>query len=53
VEGSYNEEIKDWQGWLLMAVDGSRVPLPPDAEPWEYYGTTGNETAATARASIL
>ncbi|MDR0760426.1 MAG: transposase, partial [Treponema sp.] len=53
VEGSYNEEIKDWRGWLLMAVDGSRIVLPPDAELREYYGTTGNETAATAQASIL
>jgi hypothetical protein len=36
-----------------MAVDGSRVALPPDAELREYYGTTGNETAATAQVSML
>jgi hypothetical protein len=53
-EGSYNEELKDWRGYLLMAVDGSRIALPPDEALRKYYGVIGNEkTVATARMSIL
>jgi hypothetical protein len=54
VEGSYNEAIKDWRGFLLLAIDSSHIALPPDAALREYYGATGRElSAATARASIL
>jgi hypothetical protein len=54
VQGSYNEELKDWRGYLPMAIDGSHVALPPDAVLREYYGATGHEqNAATARASVL
>jgi hypothetical protein len=54
VEGSYNEAIKDWRGWLLLAIDSSHIALPPDAALREYYGAVGHElSAATARASIL
>jgi hypothetical protein len=54
VEGSYNETVKDWRGWLLLAIDGSRIALSPDAALREYYGATGREAgAATARASMM
>jgi hypothetical protein len=54
VEGSYNETIKDWRGFLLPAIDSSHIVLPPDAALREYYGAVGHElSAATARASIL
>jgi hypothetical protein len=54
VQGSYNETVKDWQGYLVMAVDSSHIALPRDAALREYYGATGHErSAATARASLL
>jgi hypothetical protein len=46
--------LKDWRGYLPMAIDGSHVALPPDAALREYYGATGHEqNAVTARASVL
>jgi hypothetical protein len=54
VKGSYNETIKDWRGYLVMAIDSSHISLPRDAALREYYGATGHElSAATARASLL
>jgi hypothetical protein len=54
VRGSYNETIKDWRGYLLMAIDSSHVALPRDAALREYYGAVGHElSAATARGSLL
>jgi hypothetical protein len=54
VRGSYNETLKDWRGYLVMAIDSSHIALPRDAALREYYGATGHElSAATARASLL
>jgi hypothetical protein len=54
VQGSYNETIKEWRGYLLQAIDSSHIILPPDAALREYYGAVGHELkAATARASLL
>jgi hypothetical protein len=54
LKGSYNETLKDFRGYLLMAIDGSHIALPPDAALREYYGATGHElSAVTARASLL
>jgi hypothetical protein len=54
VRGSYNEAVKDWRGYLVMAIDSSHIALPPDAALREYYGATGHAlSAATARASLL
>jgi hypothetical protein len=54
VEGSYNETLKDWRGYLVMAVDSSHIALPRDAALREYYGAAGHGlSAATARASLL
>jgi hypothetical protein len=54
VKGSYNETLKDWRGYLPMAIDGSHIALPRDPALREYYGTTGHEhSAPTARASVL
>ena len=54
VRGSYNEKLKDWRGYLLMAVDSSHIALPRDTELKAYYGACGKElTAVTARASLL
>jgi hypothetical protein len=54
VRGSYNEGLKDWRGFLLLAVDSSHIALPRDAGLRAYYGAVGKElSAATARASLL
>jgi hypothetical protein len=54
VRGSYNEALKDFRGYLLMAIDSSHIALPRDAALREYYGAVGHElSAATARASLL
>jgi hypothetical protein len=54
VRGSYQETIKEWRGYLLMAIDSSHITLPRDAALREYYGAVGHEIkAATARASLL
>jgi hypothetical protein len=54
VQGSYNEKLNDWRGYLLMAVDSSHIALPRDAALKAYYGACGKElTAVTARASLL
>jgi hypothetical protein len=54
VRGSYNETIKDYRGYLLLAIDGSHMSLPPDVALREYYGAVGHELkAATARESML
>jgi hypothetical protein len=31
VKGSYHETIRDWRGYLLLAVDASHIALPQDA----------------------
>jgi len=41
VEGSYNEEWKTWRGFRIMAIDGSFILLPSDAELIKYYGDWG------------
>jgi IS4 transposase len=54
VTGSYQEEWKTWRGYRVMAVDGSFIQLPSDAELIKYYGGLGHEqTAATALVSLL
>jgi uncharacterized protein YifE (UPF0438 family) len=54
VKGSYNETLKDFRGYLLMAIDSSHIALPRDEALREYYGATGHElSAATARALLL
>jgi hypothetical protein len=54
VRGSCKETVKDWQGFMLMAVDSSHTALPRDAGLKAYYGACGNAlTAVTVRASLL
>jgi hypothetical protein len=54
VRGSYHETLRDWQGFILMAVDSSHIALPRDAALKAYYGAYGKElTAVTARVSLL
>jgi hypothetical protein len=54
VEGSYNEALKEWRGYFLMAIDGSRVALPREEGLRRYYGAMGEGLKApTAQASLL
>jgi hypothetical protein len=54
VRGSYNEELKDWRGYLPMATGGSRIRLPPDSGLLSHYGATGHDlSAATGQVSML
>jgi hypothetical protein len=54
VEGSYNETIKDWRGYLPLAIDSSHIAPPHDAASRECRGAAGRELSAeTARASLL
>jgi hypothetical protein len=48
VEGSYNETLKDWRGWLLFAIDGIGVGIGAEYAMTEnmpykplFYGTVG------------
>ncbi len=48
--------IKKWQGFRLLAVDGSRITLPITKELKSYYGETKNQSATSivqARCSVL
>jgi hypothetical protein len=46
--------MKDWRGYLLLAIDSSHIAPPPDAASREHCGAAGRElSAATARASAL
>ena len=54
VTGSYQEEIKLWRGYRVMAVDGTFLNLPSDAALVEYFGGLGYYcSTAGALASLL
>ncbi|GHV42664.1 hypothetical protein AGMMS49546_22080 [Spirochaetia bacterium] len=53
VRGSYNEGIKDWRGFMLMAVDSSHIALPHDDELRAYYGAVGKELSFRTSAFTL
>jgi hypothetical protein len=44
----YHETIRDWRGYLLLAVDASHIALPQDAALRQYYGATGQELSVAA-----
>jgi hypothetical protein len=51
-----DEAIKLWQGFRLLAVDGSRITLPNTGELEAIYGPTKNQTKTKivqARCSVL
>jgi len=48
--------IKKWNGFRLLAVDGSRITLPVTKELKSYYGETKNQSSTSivqARCSVL
>jgi len=59
LNGSYLErfygsgEVKEWRGYLVMAVDGSRAEIPNSEENREVYGESINKYGKqVARANI-
>jgi len=51
-----DESVKFWNGFRLLAVDGTRISLPDTKELRAIYGATKNQTKTTvaqARMSVL
>ena len=47
------QEAKEWQGYLVMAIDGSRVEIPNSKENREVYGESKTRYGkSSARASL-
>jgi hypothetical protein len=54
VEAMYGGEIKRWEGFRLLAIDGTKLNLPNDPELREYFGTSGaGNSSPCAQGSIL
>jgi hypothetical protein len=54
VEAMCGGEIKRWEGYRLLAIDGSKINLPNDPELREYFGTIGaGNSSACAQGSML
>ena len=53
--GAMTEHLHEkWNGYLIYAVDGSKIALPSDKCLLEHFGTAGRGgTSPTAQASIL
>jgi len=51
-----DDSVKLWEGFRLLAIDGSRLTLPNTEELKNYYGETKNQTNAgvvQARVSVM
>lgn len=51
-----DDSVKLWEGFRLLAIDGSRLTLPNTEELKNYYGETKNQTntgVVQARVSVL
>ena len=48
------DEVKTWKGYIVLAIDGSKVEIPNSEENREKYGVlrNQNETESPARAMI-
>ena len=54
VDHIYTGFDRNWHGFRVSAIDGTKIQLPDDKALREYYGTTGKgSTAVTAQASAL
>ena len=52
----YQEKVKRWKGFLLLAIDGTTLSLPDTEALRGLYGNSGNQhgsQAVTARSSVL
>ena len=47
------DEVRTWNGYIVLAIDGSRAEIPNSAENRKTYGTMGNDgESAPARCLI-
>jgi hypothetical protein len=54
VTSRYEEEMQRWDGYRILAIDGSKINLPNDPELREYFETTGaGNSSPCAQGSIL
>jgi hypothetical protein len=54
VEVPYQGEIERWNGFRVMAIDGSKINLPNDRPLRDYFGTVGaGNSSPCAQGSIL
>jgi hypothetical protein len=54
VKPIYQHGIKTWHGFIVLAIDGSKIQLPSDPQLKFIFGTVGrNDSAATAQSSVL
>jgi hypothetical protein len=54
VEVPYQGEIERWNGFRVMAIDGSKINLPNDPSLRDYFGTAGaGNSSPCAQGSIL
>jgi len=50
------QEAKTWQGYVVLAIDGSKVEIPNSTENRQVYGASENQhrrTSARANCSVL
>jgi len=51
-----SQEVKEWRGYLVMAIDGSKVEIPNSEENRQVYGrskTRYGESSARASLSVI
>jgi len=56
VEGTYEGEYKKYEGYAILAIDGSTIPLPNTKKLREEYGASKNQTeteGAIGRIGII
>jgi hypothetical protein len=53
VKNIYEGYTQRWEGYRVMATDGSKIALPNDAKLKEKFGVCGSERAVMAQASAL
>jgi hypothetical protein len=54
VKPIYQHCVKTWHGFVVLAIDGSKIQLPSDPKLKDIFGTVGrNDSAVTAQSSVL
>ncbi len=49
----HSDEPKLWKGYLLIAIDGSKVEAPNSKEHRETFGNSGNQHSKTGQVRAL
>ena len=48
-----SDEVKTWNGYLVLAIDGSKAEVPNSGENRESFGGSGNQYSATGQVRAL